>query len=123
MGIISNVGVTPLTPRSDTIGPMTKCARDVAVLLDAMVDPAATSIPAGGYVSSLSSDWSGLRIGSLDPEPWLLDDVIVKPVKGAKEQEVTRCILFLISYANLLELLVDSGDQGCVREAEGHTWK
>ncbi|KAH7310097.1 amidase signature domain-containing protein [Rhexocercosporidium sp. MPI-PUGE-AT-0058] len=88
MGIISNVGVTPLTPRSDTIGPMTKCARDVAVLLDAMVDPAATSIPAGGYVSSLSSDWSGLRIGSLDPEPWLLDDVIVKPVKGAKEQEI-----------------------------------
>ncbi|KAL2073935.1 hypothetical protein VTL71DRAFT_11261 [Oculimacula yallundae] len=102
MGIISNAGVVPLTPRFDTIGPMTKCARDVAVLLDAMVDPSTTSVPAGGYISSLSSDWGGLRIGSLDPASWLLDDETVKPVKGAKEYEIRET---KAAYAKLKTIL------------------
>jgi amidase len=88
LNIISQEGIIPITPRFDTIGPMTKSAKDIAVMLDAMVDPSTTSVPAGGYVSCINSSWDGLRVGSLDPEPWLLPDSIVKPVEGAKEQEI-----------------------------------
>ncbi|KAH8591672.1 amidase signature domain-containing protein [Bisporella sp. PMI_857] len=86
--IIPGAGIIPITPRFDTIGPMTKSARDVAVMLDVMVDPSTTMIPEGGYVSCLLYDWEGLRVGSLEPEPWLLDDTVVKPVKSATEQEI-----------------------------------
>lgn len=68
---------------------MAKSAKDIAVMLDAMVDPSTTSIPADGYVSCVNSSWDGLRVGSLDPEPRLLPDSITKPVEGAKEQEVS----------------------------------
>ncbi|KAH8822071.1 amidase signature domain-containing protein [Xylogone sp. PMI_703] len=86
--IVPAEGVIPITPRFDTVGPMAKSARDVALMLDIMVDPSTTTIPEGGYVSSLTSSWDGLRVGSLEPELWLLPDSIVKPVKSATEQEL-----------------------------------
>jgi amidase len=88
VGVVSQEGVIPISHLSDSIGPMTKSTRDVAIMLDVMVDPSKTKIPAGGYISCLSSGWDGLRIGAVDVEPWLLSSFVVKPVESATQQEV-----------------------------------
>jgi amidase len=88
IGIISQSGVIPISRISDSIGPMTKSARDVAIMLDAMVEPEKTQIPKGGYESCLSTEWKGLKVGSVDVKSWLLSSFVVKPVESATIQEV-----------------------------------
>jgi amidase len=88
VGIISQDGIIPISKLSDSIGPMTKSTRDVAIMLDVMVDPSKASIPAEGYVSCLSTEWKGLKIGSVNVESWLLSSLVVKPVESATKQEV-----------------------------------
>jgi amidase len=88
VGVISQEGVIPISHLSDLIGPMTKSTRDVAIMLDVMVDPSKTKLPAGGYISCRSSDWGGLRIGAVDVEQWLLSSFVVKSVESATQQEV-----------------------------------
>ena len=78
----------PISHLSDSIGPMIKSTRDVAIMLDVMVDPSKTKIPAGGYTFCPSSGWDELRIGAVDVEPWLLSSFVVKPVESATQQEV-----------------------------------
>lgn len=72
-GLISRTGMSPLVVFQDTAGPMTRTARDAALLLDALVgyDPADPftsvtigNVPAGGYAAGLSEDaLRGARIG------------------------------------------------------------
>jgi hypothetical protein len=78
----------PISKISDQIGPLAKCTKDVAIMLDVMVDPSKAEIPPLGYISSFSSDWKGLKIGAVDVEPWLLSSFLVKPVESATRQEV-----------------------------------
>lgn len=62
----------------------------MALLLDVLVDPAKTQVPIGGYASLATSTtaWEDLKVGVLDPEPWLYEDSLVQYAEGSKEQIV-----------------------------------
>lgn len=77
--VVASAGVLPLAPFYDSTGPMAKCARDVADLLDVLVDEATTQIPQGGYRACLRSSFENLRFGVLDPTAWSFPADMVAP--------------------------------------------
>jgi amidase len=89
-GFISQEGVIPISQLSDSISPMTKNNKNVATMLDVIVDPSKSKIPASGYISCLSSDWDGLIIGAVGVESWLLSSFVVKPVESLTQQVCIR---------------------------------
>ncbi|KAL8808982.1 MAG: hypothetical protein Q9200_003825, partial [Gallowayella weberi] len=80
--------------RYDTAGPMGKTVKDVADLLDVLVDPSETEIPHGNYASAMTTSWDDIKVGTLDPEQWRMGDDFVKPVP-----EATKMILELTKAA------------------------
>ena len=86
IGLVSTQGIVPICPMTDSAGPMTKCARDLAIMMDVLVDPSTTKVPIGGYTSCLNMLMADLRVCALDPTKWMLDEQICKPDKGASEQ-------------------------------------
>lgn len=75
---------------------MTKSVEDLANLMDVLVDPSKTSVPAGGYISAVTASWDGLKIGTLDPEVWTYSEIIRKREPGAEEQMVSTGVPSLI---------------------------
>jgi len=63
LGLVSGVGVVPISTRQDTTGPMTRSVTDAALLLAVMAEP---SVRWDG-VASLESPPKGLRLGVLPP--------------------------------------------------------
>jgi amidase len=63
LGLVSAVGVVPITSRQDTTGPMTRSVADAALLLSVMAEPTAH----WDGVASLESLPAGLRLGVLPP--------------------------------------------------------
>jgi amidase len=88
LGMVSQEGLIPVSHLYDTAGPMTKCARDLALLLDVLVDPARTNIPEGEYLASVIASWDRIRVGVLKPSDWYLRDPPLKYVKEAEYQMV-----------------------------------
>jgi aspartyl-tRNA(Asn)/glutamyl-tRNA(Gln) amidotransferase subunit A len=67
-GRVPKAGVVPLGYSFDTVGPLARSARDVALLLRAIAgsdpaDPTADARAVPDYVAALTGDLSGLRIG------------------------------------------------------------
>ena len=74
-GLISTAGVFPLSRTLDTIGPMTRTARDAALLTAAMLGPAADAArPFAACAAAVDDDLSlaGLRIAVLPPAQYPL---------------------------------------------------
>ena len=67
-GFVFTGGVVPISRFSGAPGPMTKSTKDLALLMDVLVDASKTRLPGGCYVSRATGSWEGLRIGTLDPE-------------------------------------------------------
>ncbi len=89
-GLVPLVGIVPISPDFDSAGPIARCAADIAVMMDAMVDPKlANHIPNGTYTSQLTGSFTGIRIGVLDPTQWHLDDAIALPNKSFDDQVVS----------------------------------
>ena len=88
ISIISAEGIVPVTSLFDSAGPMTKSVKDLAILMDVLVDHDETTVPNGGYISAVTGKWDGLRIGSLDPEVWTFSTVARKSEPKADEQMV-----------------------------------
>ncbi|KAI0531526.1 hypothetical protein GGR58DRAFT_524436 [Xylaria digitata] len=65
---------------------MAKSARDIADLLDIIVDSTQTHVPQGSYTAALTGKWDNTRVGVLNAEEWMLGPPIVKPVKEIDEQ-------------------------------------
>ena len=63
---------------------MTKSVGDLANLMDVLVDPLKTDVPAGGYMSAVTATRDGIKIGTLDPEVWTFPEVSRKPEPGAE---------------------------------------
>ncbi|HEV8018626.1 MAG TPA: amidase [Steroidobacteraceae bacterium] len=63
VGLVSGVGVVPITTRQDTTGPMTRSVADAALLLAVMAEPAVQ----WDGVAALESLPKGLRLGVLPP--------------------------------------------------------
>jgi len=75
--LISQEGVCPISLDFDTIGPIARCASDIAILLDAMVDRSLVEyIPREGYTSFITNSFERIRIGYLVPEEWHLSTSI-----------------------------------------------
>ena len=90
--IISREGIVLISSFCDSAGPMTKSVEDLAILMDVLVDPSMTNVPAGGYISAVTATWEGLKIGTLDPEVWTFPDFVRKREPGADEQMVSAGI-------------------------------
>jgi amidase len=88
LGLVSQASLIPVSPLCDSAGPMTKNTRDLADLLDILVDPTKTKVPNGGYASAVTGKWDSIRIGVLSPEKWLHGEQVIKPVRSATEQLV-----------------------------------
>lgn len=86
--IVPQDGIIPITLEADSAGPMTKSVLDLADILDVIVDPSKTTVPAGGYRSAVTGEWGNIRIGVLEPEKWLFPTKIVKFEKEASDQMV-----------------------------------
>jgi amidase len=63
VGLVSGVGVVPITTRQDTTGPMTRTVADAALLLSVMAEP---TVHWDG-VAALEERPRGLRLGVLPP--------------------------------------------------------
>jgi len=69
-GRVSRAGVLPLAWSMDHVGPMTRSARDCALMLAAIAgydpaDPTTSVLPVPDYVAALTGDVKGLRVGLL----------------------------------------------------------
>ncbi|KAK4139419.1 amidase signature domain-containing protein [Dichotomopilus funicola] len=87
-GIVSTKGVVPISRFSDAPGPMTKTAKDLAFVMDVLVDKCKTQVPKGGYISRVTGSWKGLRIGTLDPEVWNFGTQARKVLDPSMEQQL-----------------------------------
>ncbi|OBT62908.1 hypothetical protein VE03_07903 [Pseudogymnoascus sp. 23342-1-I1] len=81
-------GIIPISNSFDSLGPMAKCVQDLANVLDVIIDPSTSGVPAEGFNSSLPQSWSKLRVGVLDPEVWYLTARSCKPNQKAHAQMV-----------------------------------
>ena len=80
-GRVSRHGVHPLAWSLDTVGPMTRSARDSAIVLNAIAgydprDPSSANVPTADFADGIDAGIAGLRIGApadffydvIDPE-------------------------------------------------------
>jgi aspartyl-tRNA(Asn)/glutamyl-tRNA(Gln) amidotransferase subunit A len=86
-GRVSRAGVLPLAWSMDHVGPMTRTARDCALMLSAIAgydpaDPTTSVLPVPDYAAALSGDVKGLRVGLLRAN---FTDVAAPEVRAAVE--------------------------------------
>jgi aspartyl-tRNA(Asn)/glutamyl-tRNA(Gln) amidotransferase subunit A len=86
-GRASRAGVLPLTWSMDHVGPMTRSARDCALILGAIAgydpaDPTTSVLPVPDYGAALTGDVKGLRVGLLRAH---FTDVAAPEVRTAVE--------------------------------------
>jgi len=86
-GRVSRAGVLPLAWSMDHVGPMTRTARDCALILHAIAgydpaDPTTSVLPVPDYTAALTGDVKGLRVGLLRAH---FTDVAVPEVRAAVE--------------------------------------
>ena len=90
-GLVSRLGITPLSFSLDTAGPMARTAEDVAIALNALVghdteDPASAAATPRDYTRGLDEGVRGLRIGVPAEYVW---DVMDPGVEAAFRRAMT----------------------------------
>jgi amidase len=89
LGLISQEGICPISLDFDSIGPIARSAEDIAVLMDALTDPAqSANVPTGAYVPHFTKSFEGIRIGVLEPSEWHMPPFVVLPNAEADAQSV-----------------------------------
>ena len=88
IGIIDGANIIPTSLRYDTPGPMAKTPKDLAILLNILVDHSKAKAPNGDYMSSMTGEWTDISVGTLDPERWKFPDAFCKSVPEADKQMV-----------------------------------
>ncbi|KAL8937649.1 MAG: hypothetical protein Q9216_004321, partial [Gyalolechia sp. 2 TL-2023] len=91
-GLVDITNIIPTSARYDTAGPMGKTVKDVAELLNVLVNHSKTDVPQGDYASAMTTSWDDIKVGTLDPEKWRMSDEFVKPVPQATKDilELTK---------------------------------
>ncbi|KAI3336488.1 putative glutamyl-tRNA amidotransferase subunit A [Xylariaceae sp. AK1471] len=88
LGLISQEGICPISIEFDSAGPIARDPRDIAILMDILVDPSQNAKPAGGYMKSVTGSFDGMRIGVLDPKHWHLPGAMAVPnIEVERQQE------------------------------------
>ena len=80
--------IIPTSHRYDIVGPIGKTPKDVANLLDILVDRSEAKTLESDYASSLTGDWADISVGTLDPRLWKFPGGFCKPVPEADKQMV-----------------------------------
>jgi amidase len=89
LGLISQEGICPISYDFDSAGPIARSARDIAILLDTLVDREKVfSRSHGSYTSYLTGTFEGMRIGVLEPKEWHMPSVAVHPIPEIDDQQV-----------------------------------
>ena len=91
-GRVSRAGVLPLSWSMDHVGPMTRTARDCALMLHAIAgydpaDPTTSVLPVPDYAAALTGDVKGLRVGLLRAH---FTDIAAPEVREAVEAAAKR---------------------------------
>ncbi len=91
-GRVSRAGVLPLAWSMDHVGPMTRSARDCALMLGAIAgydpaDPTTSVLPVADYGAALTGDVRGLRVGILRAH---FTDVAAPDVRAAVDAAAKR---------------------------------
>ena len=86
--LVPQEGLIPVTPEADAAGPMAKSVLDLADLLDVLVDAGKTKVPEEGYRAAVTGSWGNIRIGVVEPEKWMFDEMVTKYEEAATEQMV-----------------------------------
>lgn len=86
--LVPQDGIIPVSKEADSAGPMTKSVKDLADLLDVLVDPSQTTVPEDGYRSAVTGSWGDIRIGVVEPEKWLFPHEVEKFEQEATDQMV-----------------------------------
>ena len=89
VGLVSGVGVVPITTRQDTTGPMTRTVADSALLLTVMAEP---SVHWDG-IAALEAAPRGLRLGLLAPPSSTHPEVLKQSPEWFKLLEQAGCTL------------------------------
>ncbi|ATY64985.1 glutamyl-tRNA(gln) amidotransferase subunit [Cordyceps militaris] len=124
LGLISQDGICPISFDFDSAGPIARSARDIAILMDVLVDRTqTTNISNGTYMSHLTETFDGIRIGVLEPKEWHMPTVAVTPNTEVDEQQDADvaaayerlkslgAIVKPVKVASLDELVVDGMSQ------------
>ena len=110
-GRVSRHGVYPLAWSLDTVGPMTRAARDSAIVLNALAghdprDPSSANVPTEDFTDGIENGISGLRIGIPDDffydviSPEVAEAVCrVAGVLADLGAEVERCSIPALNHA------------------------
>ena len=89
VGLVSGVGVVPITTRQDTTGPMTRTVADAALLMAVMAEP---TVHWDG-IAALESAPRGLRLGVLPPPASTHPEVLKQSGDWFKLLEQAGCTL------------------------------
>lgn len=96
IGLVPQHGMFPLTRLMDSAGPMAKTVKDLANLLEIMVDHEHSKVPPGTYLDAISKTWDGLKMGSVDFAQWTYNASILKP-NALATAEMVKHLLFEIT--------------------------
>jgi aspartyl-tRNA(Asn)/glutamyl-tRNA(Gln) amidotransferase subunit A len=105
LGLVGRSGVLPLCPTHDTVGPLARSVRDVALLTQALAgpdpdDPSTIDAPHLDFLAEIERGIEGLRIAALDPAD--LSDL--DPVIGALFERALQAIEDLGAHVSRLRL-------------------
>ncbi|KAK1833216.1 amidase signature domain-containing protein [Podospora conica] len=107
-GMKPTVGSTPMdgvfviSTAFDTLGGMAKTVEDLATLIGYIQGKAPGS--SADYRAVFQRDWSGLRLGFVDPEKWMLPPTLVTPIEEVNMQIKS-------SYEAVMNKIQSSGGQ------------
>jgi Asp-tRNA(Asn)/Glu-tRNA(Gln) amidotransferase A subunit family amidase len=116
-GRVSRVGVVPMSPTLDTVGPLTRTVYDNAIMLGAVAggagdDRTVIDEPVPDYLAALQSDLDGVRIG-VERDYFFyeaVDDEVAAAVDVAlSELESLGATLVEVPQVDHLELSVSAG--------------
>jgi amidase len=85
-GLVSQRGIVPVSHICDSAGPIGKRPYDIAIVLDAIVEPP----PTESYTSFLTGSWENIAVGALDYKLWWRESNFLKPVEEATKQTVIK---------------------------------
>lgn len=80
MGDVSTEGTSPLSPFTDSLGPIARSPEDLSALLGILLQR--------DFSSSLTGSWEGLKIGFVDPSIWYIREGPWEFVQTIMDQEV-----------------------------------
>ncbi|KAI0466325.1 amidase signature domain-containing protein [Xylaria cf. heliscus] len=80
-------GVFAVSEEFDSLGSMAKSTLDLARMTELVLNPEARSkLPKDGYLSYLQRDFTGIRVGFVDPEQWRWPDNVQPQKSDTREQ-------------------------------------